>query len=198
MRTLVQSLARRARRGGVVRLVSTAAIASAGCATSAPPRAASYDFEAAACFGALCMHPDHVLATRVGAGAGERARCLVVAWDGAGALPPTARVGVDDDAPAHPGVFAVVDLPDLAPFSRYAIARDPSAVRASAAVYAARVDPAVRFADQRFADEGSVRVEPRGEDELVIVSTRWEGRAQTASFTVPRAANGCASKGRSR
>jgi hypothetical protein len=202
MGTLVQSPARSA-RGGVVQGLVFALIAAlfacgacCGCGGAPSPRAASRQarsFEASACVGGLCVHPDHVTATRMGSG--RNPRCLVVAWDGADDLPPTARVGVTDGAPARPGVFAVVDLPVFEPFSWFAITKDPSTTRSGASVYAARVDPGVRFADHRVAADGSVRVEPAGDGALVTVTTTWEGREQIASFTVPRTSNGCVEQG---
>lgn len=170
--------------------------ACSACGGASAPRAASTQgrsFEASACVGGLCVHPDHVTATRLGSG--RNPRCLVVAWDGSDALPPTARMGVTDGAPARPGVFAVVDLPVFEPFSRFAITKDPSTARSGASVYAARVDPGVRFADHRVAADGSVQVEPAGDGALVTVTTTWEGRQQIASFTLPRAANGCVEHG---
>ncbi len=192
MRTLVQSPARRARGGVVQGFVFALAVATAACGNAPAPREASGKggpFDAGACVGGLCVHPDHVTATRLGSG--RNPRCLVVAWDGTDDLPPTARVGVTDGAPARPGVFAVVDLPVFEPFSHFTIARDPTSVRDGASVYAARVDPAVRFADHRVAADGSVEVEPAGDGARITVRTRWEGRQQIASFTVPRTANGC-------
>ena len=200
MGTLVQSHARAARGGVVQRLVLAVAMTATACggtggapSSRAGSPAGSRFTDANACVGGLCVRPDHVTATRLGDG--RNPRCLVVAWDGADDLPPTARVGVTDGAPARPGVFAVVDLPVFEPFTRFAITRDPSSARAGASVYAARVDPGVRFTDHRVADDGSVRVEPKGDAALVTVTTTWEGRAQIASFTLPRAANGCLSQG---
>jgi hypothetical protein len=194
MRTLVQSHAPSARVGIAYTFAFCAALAMTGCAAAESPRAAASAVatEASACLGGLCVHPDHVLARRTGEG--RHGRCLVVAWDGDGSLPPTAHLGVTDGAPARPGVFAALDLPGFSPWARYSITSDPARAHTGAAVFAARVDPAVRFADQRVAEEGSVRVEPLGDAAIVIVTTTWGGRTETTQFTVPDATNECLAK----
>lgn len=188
MGTSVKSWPPVARAGAASGFVLAAALVGSGCGGAPPPRAAPAT-EPSACLGGLCVRPDHVVARRTGEG--RHARCLIVAWDGDGSLPPTAQIGVHDRAPARPGVFAAIDLPSFAAWSSYPITSDPTTSRTGAGVFAARVDPAVRFADHRVADGGSVRVEPLGSAAIVLVSSTIHGQHETARFLVPDAANEC-------
>ena len=177
-------------------LVTTVALtALAGCSSEAPIAKSARDAdEKTACIGGLCVKPDHVVARKT---LGARSRCLVVAWDGTDSLPPTAHVSAVDDAPgARPGVFAAIDMPAFREGYSYPIAADPAtASPGSASVFSVRVDPAVRFADERIADGGDVKVVKAGDGErIVVVNTRWsDGSTETASFVVPKAYNGCSS-----
>ena len=185
-------------------LVSSLAVASIlgivgsgalGCGASGPgaKSASGAEESKSACVGGLCLHPDHVVATKV---AGSRGRCLIIAWDGTDSLPPTAHIAVSDDSPgARPGVFAAIDMPSLREGFSYPIASDPTLGKpGSASVFSVRVDPGVRFADQRFADGGDVKVLALGAERVVMVTAKWSsGKEETASFVIPKAYNGCTS-----
>lgn len=174
--------------------VALAAVGASGCADDPRPRAANDPDEKTACVGGLCVKPDHVVARKLPSG--TRSRCLVIAWDGKDSLPPTAKISVTDDSPARPGVFAAIDIPSMREGYAYPIAADPStASPGSAAVFAVRIDPGVRFADQRFAEQGDVTViKAEGGERIVVVKVKTEnGLFETASFSVPKAYNGCSS-----
>ncbi len=177
--------------------IALLAVAGASACASAPaPRSAQDPDEKTACVGGLCVKPDHVVARKLPDG--TRSRCLVIAWDGSDSLPPTARVGVTDDSPARPGVFTAIDMPSMREGFAFPIAADPStASPGSAAVFAVRVDPGVRFADQRFAEAGDVTVvKSEGGERIVVVKVKTaNGLFETASFIVPRAYNGCSAPG---
>jgi hypothetical protein len=176
--------------------IAFAVAGAAACAENPRPRSAPDPEEKTACVGGLCVKPDHVVARKLPNG--TRSRCLVIAWDGTDSLPPTAKVGVTDDSPARPGVFAAIDMPSMREGFAYPIAADPStASPGSAAVFAVRVDPAVRFADQRFAEAGDVTVvKSEGGERIVVVKVKAaNGLFEIASFIVPKAYNGCSSPG---
>lgn len=164
------------------------------CAGDPTPKTAQDPDEKTACVGGLCVKPDHVVARKMPNG--TRSRCLVIAWDGKDSLPPTAKVGATDDSPARPGIFTAIDIPSMREGYAYPIAADPStASPGSAAVFAVRVDPGVRFADQRFAEAGDVTVtKTEGGERIVVVKMKSaEGLFETASFVVPKAYNSCSS-----
>lgn len=162
-----------------------------GCAAPPPPVRTGPP-PPSACIGGLCVRPDHAIARPLGR-FGDR-RCLIVAWDGESNLPPTARVGVvDDTAAARPGIFLAVELPNLRSGVTYRLANtDARPGRGAPTAMSARVDPAVRFADQRIAERGEVVVIPTGGDMIVRVETTWPtGAHETATIVVPRAQNAC-------
>lgn len=138
--------------------------------------------------GGLCVVPDHTVARRVKTERGSR--CMILAWDGDAALPPTAKVGVTDTAPARPGVFLAIEIPSIIDGVPYRIS-EPSSASPSTTVMAVRVNPAVNFADQRMAEKGEVMVTSSGDDMLVSVKTIWGAHEEKAMIVVPRAHNAC-------
>ncbi len=170
-----------------------AALASvlSACAGAPEPKAAHVDpDEPTNCVGGLCVRPDHVVARKLPDG--NKTRCLLMAWDGS-LLPPTAKVGVVDDSPARPGVFAAIDMPSLRE-GNYPVAPDPAlGAPGSAAVFAVRVNPAAQFADQRIADGGSVSVAKTVDGaHIVIVESIWsDGHRDSATFVLPKVFDGC-------
>lgn len=166
-------------------------IALAACGGAPAPKSKVYVDDKTACVGGFCLRPDHVIARKV---LGARGRCLVIAWDGTESLPPTAKVGAVDDSPgARPGVFAAIDVPSLRDGFSYPIASDLDLAKpGSASVLAVRIDPAVRFADQRVADGGDVMVLAQGAERILVVRAKWNGKKdETASFVIPKAYNQC-------
>lgn len=158
---------------------------SCGCGGSAP-RATAPEVEPATCIGGLCVRPDHVVARKVATEKGSR--CMIVAWDGASPVPPTARVAVTDESPARPGIFLAVEVPRMLARVPYRIVPRESSAGSAISV---RVDPAVNFADHRVAEEGEVVLDSSGNDMLVRVRTVWGAHEETAILTVSRALNGC-------
>lgn len=188
-RSVVARIARIARMA--LAFVACGAV-TLGCASAHPsPKSTTAVDDKTACVGGFCLHPDHVIARKV---QGARGRCLVIAWDGNESLPPTAKVGMTDDSPgARPGVFAAIDVPSLRDGFSYPIASDLDFAKpGSASVLAVRVDPGIRFADQRVADGGDVMVLAQGAERILVVKAKWSGgKEETASFVIPKAYNQC-------
>jgi len=161
------------------------ALAIAGCG-SPPPKSSAGAAEPSTCIGGLCVKPDHVVARKVKTDQGHR--CMIVAWDGEGMVPPTARVSVTDESPARPGVFLAVEVPRMLAGVPYRIV--PHKLSASSAI-SVRVDPAVNFADQRVAEEGDIVLATSGDDMLVRVRTVWGTHEETAILVVSKSTNGC-------
>lgn len=151
-----------------------------GCASAPPQKPSSY-VEPATCVGGLCVKPDHAVARKVHTEKGRR--CVIVAWDGDASLPPTAKMGYADDAPARPGVFLSLEVPGMLAGVPYKIG--------NASAMSVRVDPAVNFADQRLADQGDITLASTGEDMIVRARTVWGAHEEVAVILVPRAKNGC-------
>jgi hypothetical protein len=181
-------------RSHLVRSVvaATSVLALVACSAGPAPKSTVEKDDKTACVGGFCLHPDHVVARKV---QGSRGRCLIIAWDGTESLPPTAKVGAVDDSPgARPGVFAAIDVPSLRDGFSYPIASDlDDAKPGSASVFAVRIDPGVRFADQRVADSGDVMVLAQGAERILVVKAKWNGgkKEETASFVIPKAYNQC-------
>lgn len=170
---------------GVTRFLLALSLAGLyACAPPRPPPAPAV--EAATCIGGLCVKPDHVVARKVKTDQGSR--CMIMAWDGDGLVPPTAKVGVTDESPARPGVFLAVEVPRMLAGVPYRIV--PNRVSASSAI-SVRVDPAVNFADQRVAEEGEVILASSGDDMLVRVRTVWGTREETTILVVSKSTNAC-------
>ena len=175
---------------GGVRSLAIAALLFMGFAACAPPppRSKVGPPEPATCVGGLCVKPDHTVARKVKTERGSR--CVILAWDGDAALPPTAKMGVTDDSPARPGVFLSIEIPSLIDGVPYRIS-EPNTASPTTTVVAVRVDPAVKFADQRMAEKGEVMVTSSGDDMLVQVKTIWGATEEKAMIIVPRAHNTC-------
>lgn len=168
----------------VLRWLPLALLALAACAPP-PPRAKSSGYEEpATCVGGLCVKPDHAIARKVRTEKGQR--CMIVAWDGDGALPPTAKMGFTDDSPARPGVFLAIEVPGMLAGVPYKLGETSNATAMSV-----RVDPAVKFADQRLADQGDIVLSNSGGDMLVRVRTVWGTHEEIANIVVPKAKNTC-------
>lgn len=170
-------------------LSALAALAIAGISLGcepARPRTSAAVVEPTTCIGGLCVRPDHVVARKVAGPAGSR--CMIVAWDGEGLVPPTARVAVTDESPAHPGIFLAVEVPRMLAGVPYRIVPNRESAGSALAV---RVDPAVKFADHRVAEEGEVVLASAGDDMLVRVRTVWGAREETAILVVSKNTNGC-------
>lgn len=158
------------------------------CGSSPPPASSHGTVEPATCIGGLCVRPDHVVARKVKATSEGGHRCMIVAWDGEGMVPPTARVAVTDESPARPGVFLAVEVPRMLAGVPYRIVPERDAASSAISV---RVDPAVRFADHRVAEEGDIVLTSSGDDMLVRVRTVWGTREETVILVVGKATNGC-------
>ncbi|MBI2393966.1 MAG: hypothetical protein HYV09_30630 [Deltaproteobacteria bacterium] len=113
---------------------------------------------------------------------------MILAWDGDAMLPPTAKVGVTDESPARPGVFLAVEVPRMLAGVPYRINPEKDS---GPSVLSVRVDPAVRFADQRIAEKGEVVLASAGDDMLVRVTTVWGAHQEDALIVVARTNNGC-------
>lgn len=113
---------------------------------------------------------------------------MIVAWDGDGMVPPTAKVAVTDESPARPGVFLAVEVPRMLAGVPYRII--PNKDGASSAI-SVRVDPAVKFADSRVAEGGEVVLASSGDDMLVRVRALWGTHEETAILVVSKGANAC-------
>lgn len=148
-----------------------------------PPRQAKSAYvDPATCIGGLCVRPDHAVARKVRTEKGSK--CMIVAWDGDGHLPPTAKMGITDDTPARPGVFLAVEVPSLLAGVAYRVG-------ANATAMGVRVDPGVRFADQRLADHGDVILTTSGDEMHVRVRTVWGTNEEVAIIIVSRPKNTC-------
>lgn len=158
---------------------------SLGCGAP-PPKSSAAAAEPATCIGGLCVKPDHVVARKVKTEAGHR--CVITAWDGEGMVPPTARIAVTDESPARPGVFLAVEVPRMLAGVPYRIV--PNKESASSAI-SVRVDPAVKFADSRVAEDGEVVLTSSGDDMLVRIRTVWGTHEETAILVVSKPTNGC-------
>jgi len=168
-------------------VIAAVAVVLAACAPP-PPKSKVGPPEAAMCVGGLCVKPDHTVARKVKTERGSR--CIILAWDGDAALPPTAKVGVIDDSPARPGVFLSIELPRLIDGTPFPISA-PGTSSPTTTVLAVRVDPAVNFADQRMAEKGAVTVTSSGDDMLVQITTVWGTTEEKALIVVPRVHNTC-------
>jgi len=168
-------------------VVAVVAVVLAAC-SPAVPKSKVGPPEPSTCVGGLCVKPDHTVARKVKTDKGSR--CMILAWDGDASLPPTAKVGVTDDAPARPGVFLAIEIPSIIDGVPYKISA-PSSTSPSTTVMAVRVDPAVRFADQRLAEKGEVMVTSSGDDMLVQVKTIWGTSEEKAMLVVTRPHNTC-------
>lgn len=160
------------------------ALALCGACSPPPPRSASGYEEPATCVGGLCVKSDHAVARKVRTEKGQR--CMIVAWDGEASLPPTARMGITDDSPARPGVFLSIEVPGMLAGVPYKLGETSNAT-----AMAVRVDPAVKFADQRLADEGDITLTTSGDDMVVRVRTVWAKHEEIAIIVVPRTKNTC-------
>jgi hypothetical protein len=166
----------------VVRALASLVVALAACGS--PQQKPSSYAEPTACVGGLCVKPDHAIARKVRTEKGQR--CIIVAWDGSASLPPTAKVGYADDAPARPGVFLSIEVPGMLAGVAYKLTETSDATAMSV-----RVDPAVNFAEKRLADAGDIILASTGEDMIVRVRTVWGSHEEVAIILVPRAKNGC-------
>lgn len=166
----------------VIRAVAVVLLLTA-CGPSRPTSRTSKD-EQTTCIGGLCVKPDNAVARKVRSGKGMH--CMIVAWDGDASLPPTAKMGITDDSPARPGVFLAVEVPGMLAGVPYKLSE-----KSEATAIAVRVDPAVRFADQRMADEGEIMLTTSGDEMHVSVRTVWGGHEELAIIVVPRTKNTC-------
>jgi hypothetical protein len=167
----------------IVRAALLLCLALAGCAGSPPNAKSSYQ-DPATCIGGLCVKPDHAVARKVRTEKGSK--CMIVAWDGDSALPPTARMGVTDDTPARPGVFLAVEVPGMLAGVPYKLGESSPAT-----AMGVRVDPAVHFADQRLADQGDIILTKSGDEMHVRVRTVWGTHEEVAIIIVARPKNTC-------
>jgi hypothetical protein len=167
----------------VIRAVAALLLLAAACGPSTPKSRTVKD-EQVTCIGGLCVKPDHAVARKVRTEKGSR--CVILAWDGAADLPPTAKVSVTDESPARPGVFLSVEVPGMIEGVAYKLS-DKSAATAMAV----RVDPAVNFADQRMADQGEIMLTANGDDMHVSVRTVWGTHEELALIVVPKTKNAC-------
>jgi hypothetical protein len=158
-----------------------------GCGSGPPRTISKGPAFPSTCLTGFCVVPDHVVARRLVPG--ER-RCVITAWDGPSSVPPTAKVSSADDAPAHPGVFITVEIPNLRAAAPYAIKSDPMS-KSGALVLVVRVTPAVTFADRHFVEDGDVTVIEQGDDLLVVVKAKSASGEETATLVLPKSANGC-------
>ncbi|MGZ3421229.1 MAG: hypothetical protein ACXVEF_29190 [Polyangiales bacterium] len=158
-----------------------------GCASGPPRTISKGPAFPSTCLTGFCVVPDHVVARRL---VPTERRCVITAWDGPSSVPPTAKVSTADDAPATPGVFISVEIPNLRLATPYTIKSDPMA-RSAAMVLVVRVTPAVTFADRHFVEEGDVTVIEQGDDLLVVVKAKSSTGEETVTLVLPKSANGC-------
>lgn len=166
-----------------IRALAAVLLLAAGCGPTRPDAKTVKDAQIT-CIGGLCVKPDHAVARKVRTDKGSR--CVILAWDGDANLPPTAKISVTDDAPARPGVFLAIEVPGMIEGVAYKLS-DKSA----ASAMSVRVDPAVKFADQRMADEGEIMLKANGNDMHVSVRTVWGGHEELALIVVPKTKNTC-------
>lgn len=169
--------------------VVVAALAVVSCGGGNPRTISKGPQLPTTCMAGFCVKPDHVVARRADPADASSRRCTIVAWDGDSDLPPTARTSTMDDAPARPGVFFSVEVPSLRSGTPFGIKSDGST--SGATVLVVRVDPAVKFADRRIVDAGTVTVVPQGDDLLVMIKSTSAAGEETTSIVVPKANNKC-------